>query len=368
MKIDSLQDFLGTIILGNTIHNYFIAIAVFIALTTLVSVLGGYLLRKLKTAVKKTPSRIDDFAAHLFEEMVFPLFYLGAFYFAMTQLVLNSGVARFVHMALLVVLTVQAVRFFLKVSVYCLEQGWLVKEGQKSANAASKGVLTILKIVFWTLALIFILENLGFNVSAIVAGLGIGGIAVALACQTILGDLFNYFVIFFDKPFKEGDFIVSGDFMGDIENIGIKSTRIRALGGEEIIISNSNLTASRIHNYKRMHQRRIEFSFRLANSTSRQKIEIVTAAIKKIIQSMPAVRFDRCHFKDFNETGLLIEMVYIVLDADFNKYMDIQQKINLEIREVLSRESVEMASTKPVVQIVDSNAKAASIAAPKISV
>jgi len=134
-------------------------------------------------------------------------------------------------------------------------------------------MLTIIRIAVWAVVLVLILDNLGFNVSAIIAGLGIGGIAIALAAQTILGDLFNYFVIFFDKPFKEGDFIILDDYLGTIEHIGIKSTRIRSLGGEQLVLSNSDLTSSRLRNYKRMKRRRIVFSLGLVYQTTLEQMK-----------------------------------------------------------------------------------------------
>ena len=142
--------------------------------------------------------------------------------------------------------------------------------------------------------------------------------------------------------------------MGTIENIGVKSTRMRALSGEEIIISNSNLTASRIRNYRRMNERRIEFNFRVSHSAQQEQLKKIPVMIRKIIEAIPDTRFDRAHFKEFSETGLIFEAVYFVTHADFNKYMDIQQQINFEIRETLLKENVDMTGAKPVIHILDS--------------
>lgn len=335
-----LYEFLEFSVAGNTMKQYLIAFVTFVVMTAGLAIFGKVLIHKLKKAAEKTAGKIDDFAVQVFSETIFPLFYLGAFYFSANQLSLGPG-ERMVRVFAVVVLTWQGARFFLRLATYVFNRGFSTKT--TAENTASKGVLTILRVAIWGIAVVFLLDNFGLNVSAIVAGLGIGGIAVALACQTILGDLFNYFVIFFDKPFKEGDFIVSGDFMGTIEDIGIKSTRIRSLSGEEIIVSNSNLTSSRIHNFKRMQQRRVEFAFRVSHSAPREKIEKAAVEIGSMVKKFKEVTFDRCHMKDFNEYGLVMELVYIVLTADYNKYMDVQQNINFNILDILDKEGIEIA-------------------------
>lgn len=345
--MEKIGEILQIEFLGNTLQGYLISLIVFLGSLLVLHFIGVLLLRRLKAYTEKTVSKLDDFILDICEKTIFPLLYLGAFYFAAKQLVLNSSVDKLLDVLMVVVLTVQGLRLGLKCLVYLVAQTWLKKETQKGGTSVSKSILTIIKVTVWGLGVVFILDNLGFNISAIVAGLGITGIAVALACQTILGDLFNYFVIFFDKPFREGDFIVAGEYMGTIEDIGIKSTRIRALGGEEIIISNSNLTSSRLRNYKRMNHRRAEFSFRLSHGTPQEQLKKIPSEIRKIIEGINETRFDRAHFKAIDDAGFVIEVVYFVLDADYNKFMDIQEKINLAIYETLVKEDVEFASFNP---------------------
>lgn len=344
----SLQNLMNLDIFGNTLMQYAFALAVFLGALLLLRIAGGLLLRRFKDYAAKYPTAFKQFILKVFEENIFPLLYLGAFYFAASQLALNPTFDKLLRSVVLIALTVQGLRLSLSVLTSFLLQTALKRDGQGAGSSAvSKSLLTMIKGIVWGVGVLFLLDNLGFNVAAIVAGLGIGGIAVALACQTILGDLFNYFVIFFDKPFREGDFIVSGDFMGTIEDIGVKSTRIRALSGEEIVISNSNLTASRIRNYKRMNHRRVEFAFKLSHAVTQEQLRAIPARVRSIIEAIPNTRFDRSHFKNVEEAGLVIETVYFVLDADFNKYMDIQQQINLEIRSCLIEEGVEYASFYP---------------------
>lgn len=334
--------------LGNTLHSYFVALFVFGGSIAVLRIFTGYAQRRLKGLAEKRASGLNYSIVEVCGKAALPVLYLGAIYISAKQLVLHVTIDKALHSVAIAVLTIQGIRLGLAVFIYFLEQNWLRRTTQRGGAAVSQSILTIAKIVIWGIGIVFLLDNLGFNVAAMVAGLGIGGIAVALACQTILGDLFNYFVIFFDKPFREGDFVVAGDFMGTIEHIGIKSTRIRALAGEEVIISNSNLTSRKISNYKRMNQRRVEFSFRVSHQTSQEQLQKIPLAVRRIVERIEDVKFDRAHFKGIDESGLVIEVVYYVLSSDFNKYMDIQEKINLDIREIFIKEDTEFASFVPV--------------------
>ena len=173
--------------------------------------------------------------------------------------------------------------------------------------------------------------------------LGIGGIAIALAAQTILGDLFSYFVIFFDRPFEIGDFIVIDDKSGVVEHIGIKTTRIRTLGGEQLICSNTDLTNSGLHNYKRLQKRRILFNLGVTYQTSHQQISEIPGILKGIVESKPYVTFDRAHFSGYGDFSLNFEIVYYILDSDYTFYMDKQQAIYLDILKAFEERGIEFA-------------------------
>jgi len=187
------------------------------------------------------------------------------------------------------------------------------------------------------------LENLGVNITALVAGLGVGGIAVALAVQNVLGDLFAALSIALDQPFVVGDFLIVDDFLGSVEYIGIKSTRLRSLSGEQIVISNSDLLKSRLRNYGRMSERRVLFATSITYETPLELIERVPGIIRKIVEAQPHTRFDRSHFATHAATSLDFETVYYVLSADYNRYMDIQQTINLQLHRELTELGVEFA-------------------------
>lgn len=206
-----------------------------------------------------------------------------------------------------------------------------------------QGIVFILNGALWLVGLIFLFDNLGFNVTAVLTGLGVGGIAIALAAQTILGDIFNYFVIFFDRPFEIGDFIIVDDKMGTVEYIGLKTTRLKSLSGEQIIFSNSNLTNSRVHNYKRMNERRILFHLGVPYDTGSQKLARIPALIRTVVEEQEDTRFDRAHFASYGEYSLNFEVVYYMLSADYNRYMDVQEKINLEVFRKFEQEGVQFA-------------------------
>jgi small-conductance mechanosensitive channel len=212
------------------------------------------------------------------------------------------------------------------------------------AAASSISLIQLLaKIFILSAVLLFTLNNLGIKITTILAGLGVGGIAVALALQRILGDLFSSLSIVMDKPFVVGDFIVLDQYMGEVERIGLKTTRIRSLGGEQIIISNSDLLATRIRNYKRMHERRVAFLLSLPLFMKGDEMRKAVSLITAIISAKPRVRFERCHFMSINKISMDIETVYWVLSDDYNTYMDIQQDILLEIQKAYEVEQLSFA-------------------------
>lgn len=195
----------------------------------------------------------------------------------------------------------------------------------------------------WATLLLAILANAGVDITAFVASLGVGGVAVALALQNVLGDLFASLSIGLDKPFVIDDFIVFGDIAGTIERVGVKTTRIRSLSGEEIIVGNAELLKHIVHNYGRMRRRRIVFGFGVTYDTPRDRLRSIPDMVRSIADDIDLVTLDRIHFKSFGDSSLDFEMVYYVEDPDYTRYMDAQQKINLALVERFDRESVEFA-------------------------
>ncbi len=231
---------------------------------------------------------------------------------------------------------------------------------QKNAEAVTmlSAVSFLLRMLLWTILVLMVLGNFGVDITALVAGLGVGGVAVALAVQNVLGDIFASFSIVLDKPFVIGDFIIVNDLMGTVEYVGLKTTRIRSLSGEQLVFSNQDLLKSRIRNYKRMYERRVVFAIGVLYQTPVEKIEMIPAMIKQIIETQRPVRFDRAHFKEFGAYSLNFEIVYWVLDPDFNLYMDIQQAINIALYKAFAREGIEFAyPTRTVLLQSDTNSK-----------
>ncbi|WP_313053828.1 mechanosensitive ion channel family protein [Pseudomonas lopnurensis] len=214
----------------------------------------------------------------------------------------------------------------------------------KARNPVTTTIIGIMiRIVVWTMMLLSILANLGVDITAMVASLGVGGIAIALAVQTLLSDVFASLSIGVDKPFEIGDFVVFGEVAGTIEHIGLKTTRIRALSGEQVVVANADLLRQIVHNYKRMATRRIVFKFGIAYHTPTEKVKAVAALVKRIIEGIEIARFDRAHFLAFDDSQLTFEVVYIMQVSDYNQYMDTQQEINLALLEGVRELDVQFA-------------------------
>jgi small-conductance mechanosensitive channel len=199
------------------------------------------------------------------------------------------------------------------------------------------------KLVLWLVILLLALDNLGVDITGLIAGLGIGGIAIALAVQNILGDLFASLSIVLDKPFVIGDFIIVDNYLGTMEYIGLKTTRLKSLSGEQLVFSNSDLLTSGIRNFKRMYERRVVFTIEVVYQTPVEKLAAIPKMIREIIEKQEHTRFDRAHFKEYGPSSLDYEIVYYVRKPEYNVYMDIQQAINLEIFRRFEQEGIEFA-------------------------
>lgn len=338
-----MESFLQDVFLGNTVKDWFIAIGVFVGVYILVRVFEFLLVRYLKNLAKKTKTQVDDFLIEITHNSVVPMAYFGGIYLGMRYLSFSDKVYNVTHIALLVVFTYYILRIItsaIKFSVY----NYLEKqEGSEVKKKQAKGILTIVNAVVWVLGFVFLLDNLGRDVTTIIAGLGVGGIAIALAAQTILGDLFSYFVIFFDQPFEIGDFIELDDKSGNVEYVGVKTTRIRTLKGDLLVVSNTDLTNSRIHNYKKLAERRVVFTLGFVYQTTHEDLKEIPSIIKSIIDSVEGTRFDRSHFSSYGDFSLNFETVYYVKSQDYSVYMDKQQEIYLAIFKAFEEKGIAFA-------------------------
>lgn len=338
-----MQDIFNYFILSNTIIDYLSALGFFIGGTAVVYIFKKYVINRLKKLAESTGTSVDDFALAAIDQSLIPVIHFGVFYLALHTLNLSGKFQNGLGSVAIIVITVFAVRALISAINFGLQSHLSKSVDIASGEKQLNGIRGLIKFIIWVIALLFLLDNLGVKISAVVAGLGIGGIAVALAAQAVLGDLFSYFVIFFDKPFEVGDFIVIGDKMGVVEHIGIKTTRIRAIGGEQLVFSNTDLTNSRVHNFKKMERRRVVFKLGVTYQTSADKLKAIPNIVKDAIETHEDATFDRGHFASYGDFSLNFEFVYYVTGADYNKYMDIQQAVNLAIFSAFAIEGVEFA-------------------------
>lgn len=338
----------NVVLLGNSVLDYLVALGILVLFLLVFKIFQLAILSRLKKLAKNTETDADDILIEAVQSLKPPFYYFLSVYFVLPFLEIREDVLNIIKNILIVLIVYQVIRAVLVLVDYIFK-----KISEKKEDTGTKLAFSYLsvfaKIMIWSFGLLLVLSNLGINITSLVAGLGIGGIAFAFAMQNILGDLFSSFAIFFDKPFLPGDFIQVGDQRGVVKKIGIKTTRIQASQGEEIVFSNQELTSTQIHNFKKLKERRINFSFGIVYETPLEKVAKVSEMVKNIITGVGEIRFDRAHFNSFDDSALGFEVVYFVESDDYNKYMDIQQKINLQILEVFEKEKIEMAYPTRVV-------------------
>lgn len=317
---------------GNTVQDWAIAIAVATIIFFILKIGRRVVVKRLGAFARQTATQIDDLAVEILKKTKFFFFVVIALYAGSQPLVLPPGGLRAINGLLILGTLLQTAFWGNAVIVFILGRAVKQRVDTDAAGATTLSAIGIVaKLVLWSVLLLLALDNLGVNITGLVAGLGIGGIAVALALQNILGDLFASLSIALDKPFVIGDFVIVDQLLGTVEHIGLKTTRIRSLSGEQIVFSNADLLKSRIRNFKRMYERRVVFSIGVTYQTPLDKLSVIPAMLKEIVEAQSSVRFDRAHFKEYGDSSLNFEVVYYVMNPDYNVYMDIQQAINLEI-------------------------------------
>ncbi|MFW5686874.1 MAG: mechanosensitive ion channel family protein [Halanaerobium sp.] len=314
---------LGTVLLNNSLKNYLLAVLFLVTVYFIIKLFDKFLLEKMDLFIEKFSHSFSILLKKIIKKRLYPLLYFLALFLAFKELETSTPLDNFIRLSLMVLTVIFAVLIILDIITYSLKKYWSKKQRSEEQKKVLSVTLFMIKIVVWIIAFLFILDNLDIQITGLVTGLGIGGVAIAFAAQNILTDLFNYFTIFFDKPFDIGDFIITGEYRGTIEHIGVKTTRIRSLSGEQLIISNTDLVNSRINNYKRMKQRRINFSFGLTYDTPLEKLKKVSGIVEDIIKSIDKAEIDRVHFAEFAASSLLFQVVYYVKDSDYKVYMGI---------------------------------------------
>lgn len=340
----NFPDLLQTELFGNPVQAWLYALLVLLFTAVALRLLLRFLVERLTTLAERSATQINDLAVAMLDQIRWWVLLILGMYAASRFLIIPEHPANWLQNAAIIVVMVQ-------LGLWCsgFVNHWIDRTRQRrmaNSPGGATGLFAIglvARMVIWTLVILLALDNIGVNVTTLVASLGIGGVAVALAVQNILGDLFASFSIVFDKPFVVGDFLIIDTHMGVVERVGLKTTRLRSLTGEQLIFSNSDLLNSRVRNYGRMQERRVTFEIGVTYDTPRDKLKQIPDILRNAIEQQPKTRFDRAHFKAYGDFSLIFETVYYVSVPDYNTYMDIQQEVNLGIHEQFENQRIEFA-------------------------
>lgn len=331
-------------LLGNTPLAYLSAATAFTAALVLFQLVKIFGLARFKALADTTETGLGNLAVALLEKFRLFEYLLAAFFVATRYINRAPAFNTALNLTILFVFTYRAVTLIQHLLSYWIHKAVGSRElSEEAKDSVMYGAQVVLRALVWAAAALFVLDKLGVNVTTLVAGLGIGGVAVALAAQAILGDLFNFFVILLDKPFKTGDFIVSDALEGTIEHVGVKSTRIRSISGELIIVSNSKLLSAGLRNYNQMNRRRVSFSLAAAYQTPPEKLRRVPAIVKEAIAASAGTEFDRCNLAACAASSLDFETVYYLTSADYGLYAGTHGEILLKITDAFRAEGIEFA-------------------------
>lgn len=337
---------------NNTFLNYTFFLTLFAALSLGFFTVKYIFFRKLSKLVKD--KKIFSLILEILDKIRSPFYIFISFYISSSTLVIPELLERFIFIIAVVWITFRVVIIGYQFIDYFFE-GFLSKKAGEGSKAMVRTMGNIAKGVLWIFALLVVLSIFGVNVTGLVAGMGIGGVAVAFALQGILSDLFSSFSIYLDKPFIEGDFISVGDKWGTVERIGIKSTRIRSIHGEEIVFSNKELTSVQVHNFRNMNRRRAEFAIGVVYETPTKKMEKIPKIVSKIVEKEEMATFDRVHFHNFGDFSLDYTLVYYIETRDYATFMDINQKVLLNIKKAFEKEKIEFAYPTKTIHLTKSD-------------
>jgi small-conductance mechanosensitive channel len=330
--------------MGNTAGDLVVSLCVILLTFACLQALRWLILRQLVRISGRTRTYMDDVASHVVGRTKVFFILLVSIYTGIQSLVLPPNIDRALHIAAVLVVTIQ-IALWGNVIIAGLLRAQLERHVERDPAAATTLTAAgyILRTVFYALLLIAALDNLGFEVRTLITTLGVGGIAVALALQKVLGDLFGSLSIVLDKPFVIGDFIAVADMAGSVEHIGLKTTRLRSISGEQLVFSNSDLLEARIRNYQRMMERRVVFTLGVTYQTPRESLARIPGIIRATIESRDNVRFDRSHLKSYGPYSIDFETVYYIKTPDYAEFMDAQQQTLLEIHRAFEEAGIEYA-------------------------
>ena len=355
-----LSRFLGSTIYGNSVRAWLTMLLLLVIGVSLLIAIKKIVVRRSTSGAQDAQPDLDSLVIDLLRRTRFFFFVFIMMAGATRTLNLSPSDRDLIYNVALVSLAVQAALWGNGLVAF-----WVNRYTSRRAAIDASLLMTIgalgfaARVVIWSVVLLLALDNLGIDVTTLIAGLGIGGIAVALAVQNILGDLFGALSIVVDKPFVVGDFIVVDQYMGSVEHVGLKTTRLRSLSGEQIVFSNADLLKSRIRNFQRMVERRVDFVLGVDYGTSPDKLAAIPTWIREIIEAQSQTRFDRSHFRSYGQSSLDVESVYFMTTSDYNVFMDTQQAINLAILRRLRAEGVEFAYSPRTVMVTERRAEEA---------
>jgi small-conductance mechanosensitive channel len=339
-----MNDILQTELAANSIQNWLVALAIVVAtlfVAGIVRYLGIKEFHRLATSHEVT---LWIVMRKVVRRTRWLFILILALFTGSLVLKLPQASRDIINSVMIITVLVQAGLWASSALQVFIEQYQQDKVNHDPATITTLNVLNFIgRIVLWAIVLLLILDNLGVNITALVAGLGIGGIAVALAVQNVLGDLLASLSIVLDKPFVIGDFIIVDELLGSVEYVGLKTTRLRSLSGEQLVFSNADLLNSRIRNYGRMYERRVAFDLGVTYQTPRDKLRMIPGIIREAVEKQDNARFDRSNFKQFGNFSLNVESVYFIKGPDYNEYMNIQEAILLHIHERFEQEGIEFA-------------------------
>ncbi|MBU1019282.1 mechanosensitive ion channel family protein [Patescibacteria group bacterium] len=324
---------------GNTVQDYLIFAGITLVVYLFFSIIITFTMKRLAKMAKRTQTDLDDLIIKSLRRIKWPIFLIILLATTPVLLEVHEKIGIYAKFAIIIIITYEAIRISSTFIDYVTAKA-IQKDGK---NLIFKPFGTILKIAFWLVGGVLILGNLGYNVNSLIAGLGIGGIAIALALQNVLGDIFSSLSIYFDKPFKPGDFIALGDKKGTVNSIGIKTTRLTSMDGEELIVPNATLVNSQVQNYGKVKKRRGTFNIGITYETSLAKVKKAKKIIADSVKNCKDAELDRLHFEEFGDSALIFGIVFYAKTGEYSKFMDVKEKINLSIMEGFEKEGIEFA-------------------------
>jgi small-conductance mechanosensitive channel len=353
----SLGGFWQIEFLGNDLRSWTLALATFLVTLTVLPVVKGYISARRRRWAEHDRQNVHHaigLTALLIERTSRLFLWAVAVYLASRYLTFAPRFERVLTVGIVALFWMQVGLWAMTAVRYAIDLRRKNSAGLDALLSSSIDViLFVAGLVIWAMVLLLALDNLGVEIKPLLAGLGIGGIAVALAVQTVLSDLLASMSIALDKPFAIGDSLKVDDFQGTVEHIGVKSTRLRSLSGEQIIMGNTDILKSRVRNFGRMRERRTAFNLGVSYDTDSKALAAIPAEIRQVVDAIPDLRFDRCHFMTYGDTALLFEIVFFTTTPDFNTYADAQQKVNLAIIERLRQMKVSFAAPMRAVVVIE---------------